>query len=84
MAVGIMILPAIATKFWTKNIDTSIYLSIIFGVSAAITGLLASYHFSLPSGPSIVLAASLWYVISLLIGTSGGILIQFFPRKHFH
>lgn len=84
MAVGIMVLPAIATKFWTKSIDVAVGLSILFGVAASITGLLLSYHYSLPSGPAIVLTASLWYIISVFIGSSGGILIQFFPRKHFH
>lgn len=84
MAVGIMVLPAIATRFWTRNIDKAIGLSILFGIVSSAVGLLLSYHFSLPSGPAIVLTASAWYLVSVFLGTSGGILIQFFPRKHFH
>lgn len=84
MAVGIMILPAIATRFWTKTIDFAIALSIIFGVCAATIGLLLSYHYNLPSGPAIVLVASGWYLFSVFFGTSGGIVIRFFPRQHFH
>jgi len=84
MAVGIMVLPAIATKFWTKSIDNAIGLSMLFGVVASITGLLLSYHYNLPSGPAIVLTASAWYLVSIFLGLSGGILIRFFPRKHFH
>ena len=84
MAVGIMVLPAIATRFWTKNIDMAIGLSMLFGVFSATAGLLFSYHFSLPSGPAIVLTASTWYLISVAIGTSGGILRRYFPRRHIH
>ncbi len=84
MAVGIMVLPAIATRFWTKSIDLAIALSIVFGIADAIVGLLFSYHYSLPSGPAIVLTASGWYLLSVFIGTSGGIIIRFFPRRHFH
>ncbi len=84
MAVGIMVLPAIATKFWTKNIDIAIALSIVFGILSATIGLLLSYHFSLPSGPAIVLTASAWYLFSVFLGVSGGVLARFFPRKHFH
>ena len=84
MAVGIMVLPAIATKFWTKNIDIAMVLAIIFGVGAAISGLLFSYHLSLPSGAAIVLSASFWYIFSVVFGTNGSIFTRFFPRKHFY
>jgi zinc/manganese transport system permease protein len=84
MAVGIMVLPAIAARLWTRNIDITIFLSVMFGAIASCVGLLLSYHFSLPSGPAIVLTASAWYVFSVFFGSAGGILIQFFPRKHFH
>ena len=84
MAVGIMVLPAIATKFWTKNIDMAMVLAIIFGVGAAISGLLFSYHLSLPSGAAIVLSASCWYIFSVIFGTNGSIFARFFPRKHFY
>ena len=84
MAVGLMVLPAIATRFWTRSIDLAIGLSILFATADAASGLLISYHYSLPSGPSIVLTASGWYLCSVLLGTSGGVLSRFFPRKHFH
>ncbi|AGA64787.1 Zinc ABC transporter, inner membrane permease protein ZnuB [Liberibacter crescens BT-1] len=84
MAVGIILLPAIVTRFWTKNIDWAIGLSILFGIAVSVIGLLLSYHYSLPSGPAIILTASVWYVISLCIGPSSSILVRFFPRQHFH
>ncbi len=84
MAVGIIILPAIATRFWSNGIDVAIALAILFGAVSSFIGLLLSYHFSLPSGPAIVLVASCWYIISVFIGSFGGILVRFYPRKHFH
>jgi len=36
-----------------------------FGLAASVAGLLVSYHFNLPSGPAIVLAAGLLFGISL-------------------
>lgn len=84
MAVGIMVMPAIATRFWTNKIDMAIMLAMFFGVISSVIGLLLSYHHSLPSGPAIVLTASAWYLLSVFIGTSGGVLARFYPRKHFH
>lgn len=84
MATGLMILPAIATRLWTKNLTTMIMLSMIAGMLASCTGLLLSYHFNVPSGSAIILVASSIYLFSILFGYSGGLYFRFFPRKHFH
>lgn len=84
MAMGIIILPPIATRFWTNNIDMAIILGILFGIISSAIGLLVSYHYKLPASSAIVLTASAWYLISVFIGKSGGILERFYPRKHFH
>jgi len=84
MAVGIIILPPIASRLWTNNIDMAIILSIISGMVASAIGLLISYHYKLPASSSIVLTDSAWYLLSVFIGKSGGILSRFYPRKHFH
>lgn len=84
MAMGIMILPPIATRLWTNNMDAAIALSILFGIASSALGLLISYHYALPASSAIVLAASSWYLLSVFIGRTGGILSRFYPRKHFH
>jgi len=84
MAVGMMILPAIAARFWTKNIDRLVVLSVLFGIFAALIGLLIAHNHSLPPEPAIVLTASFIYVFSVFFGTKGSIFARFFPRKHFH
>ena len=57
MAIGLMVLPAIASNFWSKNIDARILLSIVFAIFSSYSGLLLSYYYNVPSGPTIVLMA---------------------------
>jgi zinc/manganese transport system permease protein len=83
MALGIMVLPAIAARFWTKNIDMAIAASIGIAFCSAYAGLLFSYHYNLPSGPAIVLTSGMLYLFSVLFGWHGSIAARFFSRKHF-
>jgi len=83
MALGIILLPAIAARFWVQSVDTIIPLSIGFACLASMSGLLLSYHFSLPSGPSVVLVAGALYMLSVLLGTRESVRLRFFPHKHF-
>jgi zinc/manganese transport system permease protein len=83
MSLGVMVLPAIAARFWTNNIDTTIVFSIIASFAASFTGLLLSYHYSLPSGPAIVLTASIIYIGSVGFGRHGSLMTHFFPKRHF-
>lgn len=76
MAVGIMILPAAAARFWSSEIDELIGISAGFAIFASIVGLLLSFHFSLPSGPGIILVAGTMYISSLILGPVGGILTR--------
>jgi len=76
MAVGIMILPAAAARFWISSIGGLILLAAAIALLASYSGLLLSYHYSLPSGPAIILVAGAVYVVSLLFGLQGGIVQQ--------
>ena len=83
MAMGVMVLPAIAARFWTKNIDVTIGLSIVFAFGSSFVGLLLSYHYALPSGPAIVLTTGTLNLLSVLLGTHGSLRMRFLPRKHY-
>lgn len=76
MAVGIMILPAAAAKFWTDSIGGLILLAAIVALVSSYSGLLLSYHYSLPSGPAIILVTGGIYLVSLVFGMQGGIVQQ--------
>lgn len=83
MALGIMVLPAIAARFWTRNIDHTLAYSILFGIASSYAGLLVSYHFGVPSGPAIVLTAGGIYLFSVVCGSHGSIRKRFLPHYHF-
>ena len=83
MAVGIMILPAAAARFWTASISGLIVVAVAVAMLASMIGLLLSYHYSLPSGPAIILVAGIIYGMSIVFGSTGGIIAQGSPRRHF-
>jgi zinc/manganese transport system permease protein len=83
MSLGMMVLPAISARFWSKDIDGTIGLSIAFALCSAYVGLLMSYHFGVPSGPAIVLSGGVIYVFSIFCGRYGSILTRLLPHKHF-
>jgi zinc/manganese transport system permease protein len=82
MVVGIMLLPAIAARFWAQDISNMIIVAVGAAFAASFIGLLLSYYLNLPTGPAIILTSGAGYLISLLIGTQGGLLWQLMPRKH--
>jgi zinc/manganese transport system permease protein len=68
MAVGLMMLPATAARFWVVGLGPLSAVAALLAMLSAWGGLLLSYHFDLPSGPCIVMLAGGCYVASLLVG----------------
>lgn len=79
MAVGLLMLPAIAARSWSRDIPKACVLASLFAMVSGFAGLLLSYHFSLPSGPAIVLTAGVIYLLSLLFGVNDGLLLRHVP-----
>ncbi len=71
LAVGPVLLPAIAARCWTRALHVQVALAGLFGVLASVAGLLASFHLNLPSGPAIVLAGGALYGVSLIAAPLG-------------
>jgi zinc/manganese transport system permease protein len=82
LAVGLMMLPAIASRFWAKTLTGMIMSASLIGIAATYLGLLMSYHLGLASGPTIILVAGLFYILSIVAGPQGGLIYSLFPRKH--
>jgi zinc/manganese transport system permease protein len=82
LAVGIMMLPAAAARFWARDITAIILIAVGTGALAGYAGLLLSFHASLASGPAIILVAGIFYAVSVLFGPVGGMLRQVFPGRH--
>jgi zinc/manganese transport system permease protein len=73
MALGLMILPAIAARFWTRNIDIAIPVSVGFALVSSFAGLLLSYYEKIPSGPAVILVAGGIAIVSVCAGRCGSL-----------
>ncbi|MCJ2090489.1 metal ABC transporter permease [Methylobacterium sp. E-005] len=82
LAVGLMLLPAVAARFWTRDLGVLIPVSILIAALASVSGLSLSYQLDLPSGPAIVLAAGALYLASMLVGPRGGLLRRLIRPRH--
>ena len=67
LAVGIMMLPAVVSRFWARDITTMIGVAIGCAAISGYAGLLVSYHANLPSGPAIILVAGVLYALSVRV-----------------
>ncbi len=83
MSVGMMILPAAAARFWAREFNRLVGLSIAIALIGSVTGLLLSYHQEWPTGPTIVLTLGVCYCVSLLAGRQGIITTSIRPRRHY-
>lgn len=82
MSVGLMMLPAISARLWSKTMGGIMVLAAFIAAVCGYAGLLLSYYVDLPSGPAIILCCGLIYILSLFIGTENGILWQLYQRRH--
>ena len=67
LVLSMLIIPAAAAKLVTKTFVNSIRISIVFGVTASVTGLYLSYFFNLPSGPTMSMAATFLFVVCFFV-----------------
>jgi zinc/manganese transport system permease protein len=82
LAVGLMMLPAVASRFWSADISVMIAVAVAIGAGSGLVGLLLSYHAELPAGPAIVLSAGGAYLLSLAVGREGGLVWLALPQRH--
>ncbi len=64
LVLSMLIIPAAAAKLVTKTFVNSIRISIVFGITASVTGLYLSYFFNLPSGPTMSLVATGIFILA--------------------
>jgi len=82
LAVGIMILPAVISRFWSRDLTTMTVSSAVTGIVSGYGGLLLSFHAGLPAGPAVILFAGVVYCASVLFGPCGGLLRGLVSRRH--
>lgn len=82
LIIALLVIPAAAARFWTHNLRTMITLSTLIGAISAWVGTSISGLYSeLPSGATIVLCSAIFFGISALFGTAGGVVSRALERS---
>ena len=84
MALGLMILPAVAARLWARDVWRMTVIAVGIALASGYGGLLISWHANAPSGPAIVLVAGAAYAASLFAGPQGGVLRRRQRTYHRH
>ena len=72
MAVGLMILPATAARYWVSTLTGYLVLTFLFALASCWAGLILSFYASeVPSGPAIILVAGAIFFVSVLFASQG-------------
>ena len=72
MAVGLMILPATAARYWVSTVTHYLFLTFGFALLSCWVGLILSFYLSdVPTGPAIVLVAGGLFFLSLIFAPLG-------------
>jgi zinc/manganese transport system permease protein len=82
MAVGLMVLPAAAARFWARDITRLLLTATAIGLVGGVAGLLLSYHADLPTGPVIVMCLGTLMLLSLALGPFGLVFSRMQPATH--
>ncbi|MDQ1078737.1 metal ABC transporter permease [Pseudoroseomonas cervicalis] len=82
MAVGLMMLPAVAARHWGRSVGAMVYASVGIALFSSLAGLLFSYHLDWPTGPAIVLVAGAIWALSVVAGPVDGVLPRLLRRPH--
>lgn len=82
LSVGLMMLPAVAARFWSNDVRSLCLIAIAIAVASSLVGLLLSYHASMPSGPAIIMMAGVVYILSALFGRRGMLASALTARRH--
>ena len=82
MAVGLMMLPAVASRHWAAELGGMVRASVGLALLSAVAGLLLSFHADVPTGPAIVLVAGGLWAVSTLAGPVDGLLGRWVRRRH--
>lgn len=87
-AVGVLLMsamliaPAAAARQWTSRLSKLFFLAVIFGAFSGIGGAFLSSQFRhIPTGPMIVILASICVSVSLVFSPHRGVLRHIWSRK---
>ncbi|MCJ8009729.1 metal ABC transporter permease [Lederbergia wuyishanensis] len=72
---ALLITPAVSARYWTEKLSAMVFLSGIFGALSGFAGTyISATGNNLPTGPIIVLAATVFFIISVIFAPRRGLL----------
>lgn len=78
---ALLITPAVSARYWTEKLHVMVILSGIIGMLSGVLGtILSTIGNGLPTGPLIVLSASVWFLISLLFAPNRGLVAKYIRK----
>ncbi|WP_034991663.1 metal ABC transporter permease [Beijerinckia mobilis] len=81
MSVGMMMLPAAVAQLWARTLPGMALVAAVIAALSGLIGLIVSFHLGFASGPTIILTAACFYVLSLLFCPSGA-MRRLLPLRH--
>ena len=66
LVLSMLIIPAASAKLLFDTFNYTTIIGVIFGIISSVSGLLLSYYFNLPSGPTMALVATGIFIICFL------------------
>ena len=69
LITSLLLIPSAAARQWACTPSAMAILASLTGMAAVIGGMLASLYYDLPTGPAIVITATLFFALSLLAGS---------------
>jgi zinc transport system permease protein len=66
LITSLLIIPAATARNIARTPEQMAFLASLIGSLAVIVGLYMSWHWDIPTGPSVVLAASCLFILSLI------------------
>ncbi len=77
LIAALLITPPLTARYWTENLGIMTILSGIFGALAGVLGtFISTIGEGLPTGPVIVLVASITFLLSLFFGSKKGLFVR--------
>jgi len=78
LVIALLITPPTAARFWTNRLGPMLFLSAIIGaISGWLGASISALYSNLPAGAIIVITAAVIFLISMIFGTTRGVLPRY-------
>jgi len=82
LMAALLIIPSVSARYWTDSFKTMVILSALFGGGSGLVGtLISTLGSGWPTGPFIVITASLLFVLSLAVGRKKGLITLYLQHR---